>query len=93
MRIPIDATKRKELVNKLREAVAFQIGLWDAATSISDALDCDRKEVLDYVGGRAVVADDGMELSDSDLDDLLGIGVPGRVIVGKRLSPPKRHSH
>jgi hypothetical protein len=92
VRIPTDATERADLLNKLRDAVAFQIGLWDAAVSISDALKCDRRDVLDYVSGRATVADDGMELSQDDLNDLLGIGVPGRVIVGKPLSDAKRQS-
>ncbi|HWY54046.1 MAG TPA: hypothetical protein VNZ03_06255 [Terriglobales bacterium] len=93
MRIPTDATERADLLNKLREAVAFQIGLWDAAASISESLKCDRKDVLDYLSGRAIVADDGMELSHDDLDDLLGVGIPGRAIVGKPLSPAKRQSH
>jgi hypothetical protein len=48
----------------------------------SEALNCELQHVLDYVNGAAVVADDGMDLTNQDLDDLLGIGVPGRVVTG-----------
>ena len=85
MRIPTDPREKEQLLNKLREAVAFQIRLWDAATSISEAIDCELERVLNHVAGSAIVADDGTELTHEDLNDLLGIGVPGRVIEGKPL--------
>jgi hypothetical protein len=39
-------------------------------------------------GRRGIVANNGMELSHDDLDELLGIWGPDRVKVGKPLSPP-----
>jgi hypothetical protein len=80
---------QEELLRKLREAVAYQIGLWDTAHEISEKLDCDLDTVLDYVQSAAIVADSGMELTQDDLDELMGIGIPGRIVVGRPL-PPSR---
>lgn len=90
MRIPTDLKERERLLNKLREAVALQIALWDAASEISNSIDCEPETVHNYLPGRAVTADDGMDLTLEDLDDLLGIGAPGRVSVGKPLDPNRR---
>lgn len=79
-------TREGEIIlNKLREAAIFQIALWDAATEISEALDCELSEVLDVVTHSAIVADDGTELNHRDLDDLLSIGDRRRIVTGKPL--------
>jgi hypothetical protein len=91
MQIPIDSETREQVLMKLPKAVAFQIGLWDATGEISEALDCELQHVLDYVNGAAIVADGGMDLTHKDLDDLLGIGVPGRIIRGTPLKPATKH--
>jgi hypothetical protein len=72
MRIPT-GEERKFVLNKLREAVVMQIAMWDAAGEISEALDCDLTEVLTVVNANAIVAGDGTDVSDGDLDELLGI--------------------
>ena len=36
-----------------------------------------------FVNAAAITADTGMELTDVDLDDLLGTGVPGRVVTAR----------
>jgi hypothetical protein len=90
MRISTDVRERERLLNKLREAVALQIASWDAGNEISRSIDCEPELVHTYVPGRAVTANDGMDLTLEDLDDLLGIGTPGRVIVGKPLDPNRR---
>lgn len=84
---------REILLNKLRAAVAFQIALWDAATEISEALDCELPEVLNFVQAAAITADDGTDLSHGDLDELLGISPPGRTATGKRLGNSVREIH
>ncbi len=78
-----NAREREIILNKLREAVVFQIALWDAASEISEALHCDLSVVLDFVNHCAIVADDGTELSHRDFDDLLGIGDRRRIVTGK----------
>jgi hypothetical protein len=39
------------------------------------------------------VADDGMELGHADLDELLEIGVTGRIVVGEPLDERPRQIH
>ena len=85
MRIPTDPNERERLLNKLREAVALQIALWDATSEIINSIDCEPATVDNYVSDRAISADDGMDLTLEDLDDLLGIG-PGRIIVWRRVA-------
>lgn len=80
--------EREQLLTNLRQAVALQITLWDILRLIEDETECDLERVMNYVIATAVVADDGMELSHSDLDDFLEIGTQ-RTIVGKPL--PERH--
>ena len=92
MKIPTKQ-EREAVLNKLREAVVFQIALWNAAIELSKALNCDLAEVLDFVNHTAALANDGTELSHRDLDDLLGIGEPGRTVTGKRLTPERRQVH
>jgi hypothetical protein len=77
----------EELLRKLREALVYKIGLWDAATVVSEGLDCDLARVLDYVENAAIVADSGMELTQDDLDELMDVGAPGRTVVGRPLKP------
>jgi hypothetical protein len=85
MKIPTDTTQKEQLLNQLRVAVASQIKLWDACSYISEAIDCDLDRVMNNVNAMAITADDGSELGRDDLDDLLGLGVPGRIVVGKPL--------
>jgi len=80
MKIPTEAKQREELLKKYREAVAYQVGVWGAALSITANLECELDVVLEFIGAIAATADPGMELTEADLDDLLGIGVPGRVL-------------
>ncbi len=51
---------------------------WEAALSISETLDGDLDVILNHFNAAAITADSGMELNEADLDDLLGIGDPGR---------------
>lgn len=92
MKIPTKK-ERDAIVNKLREAVVFQIALWNASIEISKALNCDLSEVLDFVNQTAALANDGTERSHRELDDLLGVGDPGRIITGKPLPPERRQVH
>jgi hypothetical protein len=89
MRISSDVRERERLLNRLREAVALKIATWDAVTEITGLIDCEPGRVDEYVSDRALSADNGMDLTSEDLDDLLGIGTPGRVIVVKR-SPNRK---
>jgi hypothetical protein len=86
MRIPTDPKQREDLLHRLREAVVHQIGLWGALRLICEAIDADRTYVSDAVCAAAITADLGTELSHEDLDDLLGIGVSERIVVGKALN-------
>jgi hypothetical protein len=83
MKIPTEARHREELLKNYRDAVAYQIGLWEAALLITETLDCELAWVLDNVNAAAITADTGMELTGEDLDDFLGIGDPGRIVTGK----------
>lgn len=60
-------------MQKLHDAVATQIGLWDAATFISDAVDWELDGVPDYVMQRTIVADRGMDIAEADLQELFEI--------------------
>jgi hypothetical protein len=86
MRIPTDLKQREDLLRKLREAVLLQVALWDALLLICEAVDRDHTWVSDHVCAMAITADTGMELSHEDLDDLLGIGAPGRIVTSKPLN-------
>jgi len=86
MKMPTDARSREELLKKYREAVAYQLGVWNTALSMSATLECDLDLILECVNVAATTADTGMELTEADLDDLLGIGVPGRVLTGRPLA-------
>ena len=85
MRIPTDRKQREDLLRKLREAVLLQVALRDALLIICEAIDRDHTWVSAHVCAMGVTADSGMELSHEDLDDLLGIGIPGRIVTSKPL--------
>jgi hypothetical protein len=70
---------------KLRHAVAFQIGLWDAALEIAELVDADLGPVLEWVNATSIVADSGLELGPEDLEDFLA-GGSGLCKIGKKLS-------
>lgn len=93
MKIPTHPKEREQLLNQLRMAVAFQIKLWDAWSSISEANDCDFDEVMNFVNAMAITSHDGMDLDDADLDQFLGIGVPGRISSSKSLEERERQIH
>ena len=86
MRIPTDPKQREDILRKLREAVVLQIALWDELLLICEAIDRDHTWVSDHVCAMAITADTGMELSHEDLDDLFGIGAPGRIVTAKPLN-------
>jgi hypothetical protein len=92
VKIPTEAKVREELLKKYREAVAYQIGVWEAALLITDILECDLELVLNQVSTAAALADTGMELTEVDLNDLFGIFVPGRVVIG-RPGPSRKQIH
>jgi hypothetical protein len=92
MRIPT-GKEREIVLDKLRQAAVFQIALWDAASEIKEALQCELSEVLDFVNDCAITADDGTELNYRDLDDLLGIADPGRLVSGKPLGYERHQVH
>ncbi len=90
MKIPADAKHREELLKKYREAVDYQIGVWEAALAITKTLECNLDVVLEYISVSAAVADTGMQLTEADLDVLLGTVVPGRVVGGGSIVASKR---
>ena len=76
---------REAILSKLRHAVAFQIGLWDTASEIAEMVNTDLGLVLEWINATSIVADSGLELGPTDLEDFLG-GGKGLYKVGKRLS-------
>jgi hypothetical protein len=92
MKIPTEK-ERDAVLNKLREAVVLQQALWNTCIEIYKALHLDLGYVLDFVNHIAAVINDGTEFSQRDLDDLLGIGEPGRTIGGKLPAPERRQVH
>jgi hypothetical protein len=73
MRVPTDLSERNILLQKLREAVVYQIGLWDTAQEIEEIVNCEMDYVLQWVVAASIVADDGMSLTNADLDEFLGV--------------------
>ena len=57
MRIPTDSNERDKLLQRLREAVVYQIGLWDTAKLIEEMTDCDLSDVLKWVNDNAYSVD------------------------------------
>ena len=80
MRIPTDSKERAKVLQRLREAVVYQIGLWDTAKLIEEMTDCDLSDVLKWVNDKSIVADDGMDLTGADLDEFLLISSQGEVL-------------
>jgi hypothetical protein len=76
---------REAILGKLRHAVAFQIGLWDTASEIAEMVNTELGWVLEWINATSIVADSGLELGATDLEDFLG-GGKGLYKVGKRLS-------
>jgi len=81
----LTAETREAVLGKLRHAVAFQIGLWDTASEIAEMVNTDLGLVLEWINATSIVADSGLELGPTDLEDFLG-GGKGLYKVGKRLS-------
>jgi hypothetical protein len=80
MRIPTDSNERDKLLQRLREAVVYQIGLCNTAKLIEEMIDCDLSDVLKWVNDKSIVADDGMDLTGADLDEFLLISPQGKVL-------------
>lgn len=76
MRMSTDPEKREWLLQNLRHVVAFHVGMVEASSRIAESINCDISRVMEYVASQAIVADDGMDTTYADLDDLLGIGDP-----------------
>ena len=93
MKIPTDPKEKEQLLNQLRMAVAFQIKLWDSLRSLCEAIDGAYDQVAACVNAMALVANDGMELGDADLEELLDTADPGRIVVGKALDERPRQIH
>jgi hypothetical protein len=74
--IPSTETERQAILKLLRQAVVYQIGVWDTATEMAQAAQCDLSEVLDWVNHTSITADDGMKLGNEDLNEFLGLRVP-----------------
>jgi hypothetical protein len=78
--IPTDLKERAKVLQRLREAVVYQIGLWDTAKLIEEMTDCDLSDVLKWVNDKSIVADDGMDLTGADLDEFLLISSQGEAL-------------
>jgi hypothetical protein len=65
---------REAILGKLRHAVSFQIGLWDTALEIAEMVNTDLGLVLEWINATSIVADSGLELGPTDLEDFLGGG-------------------
>ena len=78
------AQTRDAILDKLRHAVAFQIGLWDTALEIAEIVDADLGAVLEWINATSIVADSGLELGPADLQDFLG--EDAKLNIGKKLS-------
>jgi len=72
--VRLTAETKDAVLGKLRHAVAFQIGLWDAALEIAEMVDADLGLVLEWVNATSIEADSGLELGPEDLEDFLGDG-------------------
>ena len=75
-RVPSGEEERERILKLLRQAVVYQIGLWDAALEIAEQTECEYSEVLKWVNETSITADSGLELADKDLDELLGLAIP-----------------
>jgi hypothetical protein len=85
VKVQLTAETRVAILDKLRHAVVYQIGLWDTASEIAEMIDADLQMILEWVVATSIVADSGLELGPEDLDDLLGQGTDS-CRVGKKLS-------
>ena len=72
--VRLPAETRDAILGKLRHAVVFQIGLWDTALEIAEMVDVHLDLVLEWINATSIVADSGLELGPSDLEDFLGGG-------------------
>src|SRR5664280_1539871 len=54
--VRLTAETKDAVLGKLRHAVAFQIGLWDAALEIAEMVDADLGLVLEWVNAISIVA-------------------------------------
>jgi thymidylate synthase ThyX len=71
MKMPRTSEERIELIVMLRNMVRAQIELWDFALEVAEILEVDLPFVLEYCQHAAIVADTGLELGETDLQDLL----------------------
>ena len=76
---PTTAEQREHILRCLRQATAYQIGLWDTASKLAGLVGCELQEVLDAIMHISITADFGMELGADDL----------RTFLNRRLSRTK----
>jgi hypothetical protein len=80
----IEADEREKILTLLRQAVVYQIGLWDTALEIAEQTECEYSDVLKWVNETSITADSGLELTGRDLDEFLGLAIP-TVKIGRPL--------
>jgi hypothetical protein len=71
MKMPRTSEDGNELIVVLRNAVRAQIEFWDFALEVAEMLEVDLSIVLEYCQDAAIFADTGLELGETDLQDLL----------------------
>jgi hypothetical protein len=71
MKMPKTSYARNELIAALREAVMAQIEFWDLALATADLIEVDSSLLIEFCQGAAICADNGKELGETDLQDLL----------------------
>lgn len=71
MRMPRNPRARQRLIRKLRKAIHAQIEFWDLMSAIAEITAADPDRVLEFCQATAITADTGMELGETDLQDLL----------------------
>jgi hypothetical protein len=75
MNTPNTTKARVELIALLRMAVRAQIEFWDFAQEVAEMIDVDLSLVIEFCQDAAIFADTGLELGETELQELLGLSV------------------
>jgi hypothetical protein len=71
MKMPRTSEERNELIVVPRNVVRAQIEFWDFALEAAEILEADLPSVLEFCQDAAIFADTGLELGETELQDIL----------------------
>jgi hypothetical protein len=71
----MQSDRSEVLLSSLREAVTYQGKLYDLATAASEQTGYDLDFVLEWINSHAIVYDSGKEVTTTDFEDFLAVGL------------------